>query len=210
AAGLADERHGVRGRDGGLEFDVALQDLVDQVLRADHVRAGLARLARLVARGEGGHANALARAVRQGDGAAHHLIGLSRVDPQPHRHLDGLVELRLGELAHDPDRLVGRVVLLAVDLLQRCLVALSGARAHASTSTPIDRAVPAMMRIAMSTSTAFRSFIFDSAIWRTCAWDSRATLLRLGSPEPFSMPAACLMSSAAGGCFVMNENERSS
>ena len=36
------------------------------------------------------------------------------------------------------------------------------------------------------------------------------TLLRFGSPEPLSSPIACLISTAAGGVFVMNVNERSS
>ena len=36
------------------------------------------------------------------------------------------------------------------------------------------------------------------------------TLLRFGSPEPFSMPIACRISTAAGGVFVTNVNERSS
>ena len=36
------------------------------------------------------------------------------------------------------------------------------------------------------------------------------TLLRLGSPEPLSIPIACLISTAAGGVFVMKVKERSS
>ena len=36
------------------------------------------------------------------------------------------------------------------------------------------------------------------------------TLLRLGSPEPFSIPIAWRISTAAGGVLVMNVNERSS
>jgi hypothetical protein len=67
-----------------------------------------------------------------------------------------------------------------------------------------------MIRAAISTSFALRSAIFFCAMSSTCACVSVATLSRLGTPEPFSMPAACLISSAAGGCFRMNENERSS
>ena len=89
-------------------------------------------------------------------------------------------------------------------------LAVALAVTHASTSTPMLRAVPSMMRIALSRSLALRSAIFFSAISRTCDWLSRATFSRFGSPEPFSTPAACLISSAAGGCFVMNENDRSS
>ena len=36
------------------------------------------------------------------------------------------------------------------------------------------------------------------------------TLLRFGSPEPLSSPIACLISTAAGGVFVMKVKERSS
>src|SRR6185312_13937057 len=48
------------------------------------------------------------------------------------------------------------------------------------------------------------------AIWRTCARESRPTLMRFGSAEPLSIRSASLMRTAAGGVFVMNVNERSS
>ena len=60
------------------------------------------------------------------------------------------------------------------------------------------RAVPAMTSIAWSTSRAFRSGSFVSAIERTCARVSRPTLLRFGSGEPLSTPAAELIKKAAG------------
>src|SRR5438132_3233608 len=59
-------------------------------------------------------------------------------------------------------------------------------------------------------SRAFRSCSFVSAIWRTCARDSRPTFNRFGSAEPFSSRSASLIRTAAGGVFVMKENERSS
>src|SRR3954468_20154764 len=67
-----------------------------------------------------------------------------------------------------------------------------------------------MIRAACSTSRAFRSGIFVSAIWRTCARVSRPTFSRFGSPEPLSIRSASLMRTAAGGVFVMKVNERSS
>src|SRR6266487_1113199 len=79
-----------------------------------------------------------------------------------------------------------------------------------SVSTPMDCAVPAMMRIAWSTSRAFRSGIFVSAIWRTWALVSRPIFSRFGSPEPFSTRSASLIRTAAGGVLVMNVKERSS
>ena len=67
-------------------------------------------------------------------------------------------------------------------------VALAVLGHHATTSTPIERAVPAMIFAAWSTSWALRSGSFFSAISRTWACVIVPTLSRLGSPEPFSMP----------------------
>ena len=67
-----------------------------------------------------------------------------------------------------------------------------------------------MISDAASRSRAFRSGIFASAIWRTCARVSRPTFSRFGSPEPFSIRSASLIRTAAGGVFVMKSNERSS
>src|SRR5438105_3690871 len=72
------------------------------------------------------------------------------------------------------------------------------------------RAVPAITSIAWSTSRAFRSSSFVSAIDRSCARLRRPTLFRFGSAEPFSIRSASLIRTAAGGVFVMNEKERSS
>ena len=72
------------------------------------------------------------------------------------------------------------------------------------------RAVPAITSIAWSTSRAFRSTSLSSAIERSCALEMRPTLFRFGSAEPFSSPSASLISTAAGGVFVMNVKERSS
>ena len=67
-----------------------------------------------------------------------------------------------------------------------------------------------MTFIACSTSRAFRSGIFVSAIWRTWSRVSRPTFSRFGSAEPFSSRSASLIRTAAGGVFVMNVKERSS
>ena len=67
-----------------------------------------------------------------------------------------------------------------------------------------------MIFAAWSTSCAFRSSSFFSAISRTCSLVIVPTLVRFGSPEPFSIPIAWRISTAAGGVFVMNVNERSS
>ena len=60
-------------------------------------------------------------------------------------------------------------------------------------------AVPAMTSIACSTSRAFRSCIFVSAIDCSCARLRRPTLFRFGSDEPLSSRSASLIRTAAGG-----------
>ena len=211
AARLADRGHHVGGRDGGVEVDLAAHDLLDELLATDDVGAGLGGLARLLADGEDADAHGAAGAVGQRDGAPKRLVGLARVDAETERELDGLVELRVGLTLEDLDRVDGHVLVLAVVRVDAVAVALAVlVVVMRRTSTPMLRAVPSMMRIAFSMSFALRSAIFFSAISRTCAWLSLATFSRFGSPEPFSTPAACLISSAAGGCFVTNVNERSS
>src|SRR3981081_2439505 len=72
------------------------------------------------------------------------------------------------------------------------------------------RAAPSVMRIAALMSLAFKSFIFVSAISRTLARLIVPALVRPGVWLPFSMPAAFLIRSAAGGVLVTKLNERSS
>ena len=80
--------------------------------------------------------------------------------------LDRLVELRTRELLDERDRLRWLVLTLAVNLAESVLISLA-VLAHATTSTPIERAVPAMIFIAASTSLALRSASFVSAICRS-------------------------------------------
>src|SRR5580693_3411521 len=75
---------------------------------------------------------------------------------------------------------------------------------------PIDRAVPAMIFDAASIVLAFRSGILAWAISRTWAEVSEPTFVLCGSALPLSTPAAFLISSGAGGVFVMNVKDRSS
>ena len=69
---------------------------------------------------------------------------------------------------------------------------------------PMLRAVPATMRMAWSSSFAFKSFAFSLAISASCFFVTLPTLSRFGTPEPLAMPAAFLRSAAAGGVLVMN------
>ena len=67
-----------------------------------------------------------------------------------------------------------------------------------------------MILDAASRSLAFRSGIFFSAISRIWAAVIVPTLFAWGSPEPFWIPIASLISTAAGGVFVMKVKLRSS
>ena len=61
----------------------------------------------------------LAGAVRQVDGAAHHLVGVLGIDAEADGEVDGLVELRRDlQLRQERERLVDRVLLVAVDLFE--------------------------------------------------------------------------------------------
>jgi hypothetical protein len=75
---------------------------------------------------------------------------------------------------------------------------------------PMERAVPAMIFAAASMSLALRSACLVAAISRTWSIVSLPTLSVCGVEEPLATPAAFLMSSAAGGVFRTNVNERSS
>src|SRR5439155_23934951 len=162
-----------------------------------------------VALGEHGDLRLAAGAVRKHQRPAELLLGVPDVESEVEMHFDGLVELLVGpalEHAHGLDR---RIDLLAVDVGARGAVVLPVLR-HRSVSTPMLRAVPATTFIASSTSRAFRSGIFVSAIDRTWSRVSRPTFSRFGSPEPFSIRSASLIRTAAGGVLVMKLNERSS
>ena len=124
--------------------------------------------------------------------------------------LDGLVELLAVERLHQLDGLCGRIQPLAIDLGPSGSVALAVLRHYCpSTSTPIERAVPAITFIAWSTS---RIQVRHLRLGDLTHLRLRqpADLVRFGSPDPFSIRSASLISTAAGGVFVMNVNERSS
>src|SRR5215207_780580 len=125
-----DERHHVRGRDAAVEVDVAALDLLDQVLRADHVGTGGACLIGFGAAGEHRHTHGAAGAVRQVADTADHLVGVARVDAEIHGDLDSLIEFRLGALLHQLHRIGERVKLRAVDALPGGADALAVTTSH--------------------------------------------------------------------------------
>src|ERR1700730_17263955 len=207
----ADQRHQVGRRYAAVEVDGATIDLLDQILGADHVGAGGPRLVRLDAAREHRHALGAAGAVRQGHHAADHLVGMTRIDAEIHGDLDGLVELRPGAFLDHLNGFVERVELLPIDALAGLHNAFSVARhdRYSLTSMPIDRAEPSTIRIADSTVSQFRSFIFCSAISLTCALVTSPALSRPGVLEPDSTFAAFLRKKETGGVLISKVKERS-
>ena len=112
--------------------------------------------------------------------APDHLVGVPRVDPQVDRDVHGLVELGEGGVLHQRDGVRDRVLPRPVDLGDRRPELLTLGRHQSTTSSPMERAVPAIIRMALSRSAAFRSAILISAIFLTWARVTRPTLVRLG------------------------------
>src|SRR5213592_147940 len=74
---------------------------------------------------------------------------------------------------------------------------------------PMLRAVPSMMRIAASIELVLRSTSLVCAMSLTCCRVTFPILSLWGTADAFAMPAARLRSTAAGGVFTMNVNDRS-
>ena len=73
----------------------------------------------------------------------------------------------------------------------------------------MERAVPAIIETAASREPAFKSGIFCVAICSSCAFVIFATFVLFGVPDAVSIPTAFLISTGAGGVFVINEKLRS-
>jgi hypothetical protein len=78
-----------------------------------------------------------------------------------------------------------------------------------STLTPILRAVPATIRMALSTVKQFRSGILSFAIASTWVQLTLPTLLRFGSLDPLCNLAASRIWTAAGGVLIINSKDLS-
>src|SRR5262249_2440244 len=182
-------------RNAAVEIDRAALHLLDQILGADDVGARRPRLVGLGAARKHPDPHAAAGAVRQVDHAAHHLVGVARIDTEVHRDLDGLIELRLGPLLDHLHRFFDRVELAAIDTFAELGRALSELchGAYSVTSMPIERAEPATIFMAASMVSVFRSFIFCWAISRTCDDVMVPALSRPGVFDPLSSFAAFLM-----------------
>src|SRR5680860_1607119 len=93
-------------REAGAEF-----------VGADELGSGFACSLRVGTGGEDQNPCGLACAVRQVDGAAHHLICLAGIDAETHRHVNGRVELLAARFLGKPDGLQRGVEVVLVDLL---------------------------------------------------------------------------------------------
>ena len=65
------------------------------------------------------------------------------------------------------------------------------------------------MLIAVSIDAAFKSGIFNSAIFLTCSFVKLPTLVLFGTPEPLSNPNSFLIKTAAGGVYNIKLNDLS-
>src|SRR5450759_1034191 len=123
----ADLAHEVRGRHDRVEVEPAACHLFEQLVRADVIGpSGLCLLCPL-AGGEDQDPCGLARAVREVDGAADHLVGLAWVNAQSQGNFNGRVVLGAGGAFGQTDGLKGCVELVGADLLGGgavCLAAL--------------------------------------------------------------------------------------
>src|ERR671912_961666 len=79
---------------------------------------------------------------------------------------------------------------------------------YPATSRPIERAEPSTIFMADSMESQLRSFIFLSAISRTCALVTAPALSRPGAFDPDWILAACFRKWDIGGGFLSEGTER--
>jgi hypothetical protein len=178
SAQLTDLTHLVGGGDHDVEVGPAFLDLGD-VLGADEIGAGRLGLLGLVTDGDDEDADRRAGARGEDDGAADDLVRMAGIDAEADRHLHGLVELGEGRVLDELEGGLGRDLRVRGDLGGRGPVLLA-VGLHPFTSTPIERAAPAIIAMADSSESQLRSGILSSAIFRTCAFEIEPTLLRFG------------------------------
>ena len=130
--------------------------------------------------GDHQHANRLAGSMREHHRAADHLVGMPGIHAEVDGDVHGLVELGEGGALHQRDGLGDGILAGAVHLGGGRPELLALGRHQSTTSSPMDRAVPAIIFMALSRSDALRSAILISAIFLTWARVTRPTLVRLG------------------------------
>src|SRR5258708_32725597 len=162
---LADHAHGVGARDHDVKIELPPFDAFGEIFHADDVRARVLCRLGLVALRKHRDSYLLAGSSRQHDRPAHGLVGFLRVDAELDRHIDGLIELRDRRLLDDLQRIEHGVIPVVLTHLRPGLFPLRElAHFTPSTVTPIERALPAIVRTAASRSAAVRSGILALAI----------------------------------------------
>src|SRR5262249_54638544 len=104
-------------------------NLVDHIFAADEIGAGFLRLALLVAAGDHQHFFRLAEPIRHDHGAADHLVGMLRIDAQPHVNFYGFVELSKLDFLEKRDGFF-ELVFARLDLFARSLIMLTWMTCH--------------------------------------------------------------------------------
>jgi hypothetical protein len=90
---------------------------------------------------------------------------MARINIQVQHNFDGFIELGRGCALDFRNGIGQAIILITVDAVLGIVQAFTGlGHYYSPTSTPIDRAVPAIIFAAASMSFAFRSGILDSAI----------------------------------------------
>lgn len=117
--------HHVGSCDGSVEIDVASLHVGNQIVGTDNVSTSLESFLGLIALGEDGNANFLARAIGQRDGTANLLVCLTGVNVEAECDLDALVKGCRRNLLGKRASLERRVLLVLVNLGQCGLVLLS-------------------------------------------------------------------------------------
>src|SRR6202043_228129 len=143
------------------------------------------------------------------------VVGVLGVPTQVDGQLHGFVELgvvrllnqlrRFRELVRPRFHLLARILNVLARFLHRC----PRNQLYAVTSKPMFRAVPITVRTADSIFVVLRSTSLSLAISSTCFFVTLPTLLRFGSAEPFTIPAARSSKIEAGGVFKIKVNVRS-
>src|SRR5207237_515941 len=107
------------------------------------------------------------------------------VDAEVHGRIHGFGEFAGGEFLHQLQRLLHRILLARSELRLPGLDALRGGHAQTpSTSTPMLRALPAMVRTAASPSAAGRSNCLQNSMMFTPCWPSAGPIGGEGLAEP--------------------------
>src|SRR5690606_20236907 len=119
AAELSDRAHHIGRRNHTIEVHEPALHLGDEVVRARKVSTVVSGFLLLIALGENENPDALARAVRQDQSTADHLVGVLGVDPEAYSDIDRFVELRVGSVLNDFCCLTQSVALLTIDILER-------------------------------------------------------------------------------------------